>query len=99
MIKGEEGGMAPVLLFLTLRIPEEEEAGDEDKEDDEFEGATLFDSFVVIACLSSILWCITLVELKLTGRTQLQNNPAKCEESNCHGINEQIEIINQKKNI
>jgi len=77
-IKGEDGGRARLLLLLPLRIVVLE--GDDDEEEEELEEVTLFESLLIFFFssshgLSSILWCPTLVEFKVTGRTQLQRNP------------------------
>lgn len=72
-IKGEDGGIALLLLLLPrIWFPE----GDDELEEDE----NLFDSLVnfffsVSSTFSSILWCWTFVEFKFAGRTQLHRNP------------------------
>lgn len=77
-INGEEGGREVLLPSLLVVAPG---GGDDNEEDDEFEDeVNLFERllsffFSPSSTLSSILWCRTFVEFKLTGIIQLQKKP------------------------
>ena len=81
---GEDGGGARLVRLLPRRNVDE---GEEVAEEEGLELGVLVDwlvkSFFVsmVTTLSSILWwCLILVELKVTGRTQLQRKPEKEKE-------------------